>query len=500
MAPLLLILVLALSLALLAIAMFTFSVILSSYRIHRHLLAQGIFCYPFIPLIGHMRRLVAYRKAGRSIAFLEDAWRAHGLLHSISMGPSILLRVNDPAYFQDIFRNKASCYHKPSFSKLSLGEIIGTSSLILAEGEEHARHRRMINPAFHHHNIRDMQSIMVQETAEQIDEWLTRIPQPSSPSSSPHPFAVIELHRALSTLTLSIVASCAFGPGLKSIPNAFHIVTEALEKSLDILMRRLTLLVAFIPWVRDWPILGRVEQVKARSEMVELVRRVIAERREGKTGSTREGKLDLLDLLLSARDPQTGEQLTDAEVSAEAMTFVLAGHETTANLMSWTLYILMTRPALWAACVEEVRGVCGNEPPTYEQLAEMRVVEAVLNETLRLLPPVPLVGREVVKEHTIGEGTAKPLHLPLGVMVQVGAYIVHRSKEHWGEDAEQFDHTRWLRPAKPYSHPFAFIPFSIGSRNCIGLNFAQSAHCTTQHTRTRPCHHLCSPTISQHCR
>ena len=156
------------------------------------------------------------------------------------------------------------------------------------------------------------------------------------------------------------------------------------------------------------------------------------------------------------------------------MTFVLAGHETTANLLNWTLYILMTRPTLWAACVAEARTVCGTLPPQHSDLSRLLILDAVLQESLRLFPPVPVIARQAADEQVVGEGTDRPIHVPKGTFVQIAPHIVHRLTEYWGPTAGEFDHTRWMKKERPYSHPMAFLPFSAGPRNCIGQQFAMA--------------------------
>jgi cytochrome P450 len=154
------------------------------------------------------------------------------------------------------------------------------------------------------------------------------------------------------------------------------------------------------------------------------------------------------------------------------MVFVVAGHETTSNLMSFTLAALLRRPALWQDCLREVLSVCGENPPGYSHLSELPTCDAVLNETLRLFSPIPIVSREVYTETTIGGATDRPIHLPAKAVVQTHMSVIHRLKEYWGEDADKFDHTRWMKGKRPYTHPQAFMPFLTGPRGCIGSNFA----------------------------
>jgi cytochrome P450 len=437
----------------------------------RYWQSQRVSCAPFIPIIGHMPAMASYRGQDRALAMFEDQTAAYGLVHAISMGPRCVLRINEPQLIADVLRAKADCYHKPPLSRRTMGRLVGLGNLLMTEGEEHRKHRRLINPAFHHHNLTDMLHLMVRETERCISSWLQRLPADGAGSGSA-PSAVIDLHRDMSGLTLSIIAACAFGGGFSSIPDAVSTIYDSLESSLALLMRRVTLMVEFIPLLRSLPVLGKPEIRQAGRRMRQLVERVVRERREGKTGSEREGKQDLLDLLLSAKDAETGETLSEREVNDEALTFVLAGHETTSNLMSWTLFILMRRQELWDDCLQEVLAVCGEQPPDHAQLSALTLLDAVLNESLRLLPPVPIIARQAVRTHVIGERTARPITVPAGTLVHVIPHVVHRAAEYWGEDAASFDHRRWLSASRPYSHPFAFLPFSAGQRNCIGQQFA----------------------------
>ena len=147
-------------------------------------------------------------------------------------------------------------------------------------------------------------------------------------------------------------------------------------------------------------------------------------------------------------------------------------HETTSNLMSFTLVVLLKRPELWRDCLQEVLSVCGDSPPTHEQLSQLPTVDAVLHETLRYFNPVPMIARDVYTPHTIGAGTDHPIQVPKDATLQLHICVIHRLKQYWGEDADSYDHRRWMKGKKPYSHPYAFLPFSLGPRGCIGSNFA----------------------------
>ncbi|CAF5132777.1 unnamed protein product, partial [Rotaria sp. Silwood1] len=151
----------------------------------------------------------------------------------------------------------------------------------------------------------------------------------------------------------------------------------------------------------------------------------------------------------------------------ESLTFVLAGSETTGNLMVWMLYVLMTNENVLQACREEVDRVLPNGIElTNEHLQDLLVCEAVINETLRLYPPAPFFSRQCVREHTIG--TERQLHIPQGAIIVVNSYAFHRRSDMWPR-ALEFDYTRWMRDPKTglkpkLPHPYAYLPFAAGPR------------------------------------
>ena len=313
---------------------------------------------------------------------------------------------------------------------------------------------------------------MVVETDKQIDSWLTAAARSTSGRTE------TDMYEDMSHLTFTIVASCAFGEGFARIPNAAAVLHDCLSFLLEKTQDRVTSMVELIPIVRQLPLWHKPQMDDKRRQMWSVLEQVIKDRKAGKTG---EANVDFLDMLMQAVDDK-GVKLTDEEVRDEAMVMVVAGHETTANLMSWMLWKVMTTPQLWEECRQEVLSVCGMEAPTSDQLKELPILDAVINETLRMYSPVPIIGREVIMPHTLmpypDEGDRKPIPMIAGVQAHLNIHILHRLPEYWGEDAGVFDHRRWLRtgengvPKQPYSHPFAWLPFSAGERNCIGQTFA----------------------------
>ena len=394
-------------------------------------------------------------------------------LYAFNLGPQTHLTINDPHYLFDLTKRHAAHYVKSKATRMYLEPSAGSQNLLLLEGDEHKRHRRLINPSFHYDKLKDMVDLMVAEADKQIDGWL------AAADMSAASCVERDVHKDLSHLTFAIIAGCAFGAGFSSIPHAASTLQDNIVAIARLIQRRALTLVGILPLVKHLPLWGKPTIGRLQRENFAMVASVIQDRKEGRTAVKASGGYDLLQLLLEAEDTKTGERLTDAEVRDEAMSFVLAGHETTANLMSWMLWKLMTTPALWQECRQEVLNLCGMEAPSASQLKELPILDAVINETLRLYPPVPIISKEVITGHTIQPHPPNPskpsVTLPANAQIIVGLHLFHRSPEYWGDRADVFDHTRWLQPGKrPHTHELAFIPFSVpGDRGCIGSLFAR---------------------------
>jgi cytochrome P450 len=426
---------------------------------------QGVSSEPFVPLIGQTPELRRYRESGRLFEFHEKLTKKHGLIYLYFLGPYPRLSIQEPELIADILgRTQAHNYFKPADLSFRLKPLIGIHNLLVSNGEEHDRARKMLNPAFHFSNLQSMISIMTDETTKTIDILLQ-----SSSSSK------INLSKKLNALTLSIIASSAFGRSFETIPNAREIVDRAFTEVLAAIAYRASRMIILIPIISQLPYWGKDIIDRSSQDMSHFVDQIIADRRQGRSQSLCAGA-DLLDLLLSAVDNQ-GEPFTDQEIKDQTITFVLAGHETTSNLMAWAMYELMINPSVYKACQDEVDRILPNDTiPTSEHLNDLSIIEAVLQETLRLYPPAPFFVRQCINEQTIGSATDHPLYIPVGTTVLINTYAIHRRAEYWPRPNE-FDYTRWLRDPvtglKPkLAHPFCYLPFAAGPRNCIGQNFA----------------------------
>ncbi|CAF1282134.1 unnamed protein product [Rotaria sordida] len=390
----------------------------------------------------------------------------HGNIFLLGFGPKILVAVNEPDMIADVLgRSHAQDYTKPSGFSSDFNLLIGTHNLLVSKGYEHERARKMLNPAFHFVNLQSMVPIMTNNTAKAIDELITLSTQKE----------FVDLRTELNNLTLTIISSSAFGKGLETIANAEEIVCRAFTEQLEAIQYRSFRLIDRIPIINRLPFWHRRILDEGSRGVSNFVDQIIADRRQGRSTSQCSGD-DILDLLLSAVDEE-GKSFSDQEIKEQALTFVFAGHETTGNLMTWAMYVLMTNEQVWRACREEVDRVLPDGiEPTYEHLNELVVCEAILNETLRLYPPAPLFARQCLREHTIGSEDHRQLRIPVGGTVAINTYVLHRRADFWTRPFE-FDYTRWMRDPntglKPkLAHPYCYLPFASGPRNCIGRNFA----------------------------
>jgi cytochrome P450 len=446
------------------IAVIYFKLIYPEKQLYDAFRAQGINGEPFVPIVGQLPEMRKKRNNDETMIYHEELTKKHGYVFVYSFGPLTRLICNEPDLLADVLsRSNASNYVKPADFSASFAPIIGSHNLLLSEGNEHERARQMINPAFHHTNLKSMVSIIADRTAKAIQSII--FDEQNSKS--------VDLQVLFNALTLSIIASSAFGADFETNAHAKDVICRIFTEVIDATIYRSMRMVNQIPFLSQLPFWRKNVLDSGNKKIAELVNQMITDRRQGKSTSMSSGA-DLLDLLLSAVDDQ-GQLFSDQEIKEQALTFVFAGSETTGNLMVWMLYVLMTHNDVLQACREEVdRVLPSGTELTNEHLSALVVCEAVINETLRLYPPATFFLRHCIREHTIG--TKLQIHIPKGATILVNNYILHRRSDLWPRPLE-FDYTRWMRDPKTglkpkLAHPFAYLPFAAGPRSCIGQNFA----------------------------
>ena len=427
---------------------------------------QGVSCEPFVPLIGQLPDLRRASEKDVAMTYRMELIKKHGYVFVSGFGPLIRLHVMEPDMLADIFgRLHVQDYRKPDNTDKFFKPIIGVHNLLVSEGAEHERARKMLNPAFHFVKLQSMIPIIVDRTSQAIDELLRL-------SSGQQ---LIDLQAALNTLALTIIVSSAFGKGFETMTSTKQIICRAFTEILEAIEYRTMHMIDYIPIISKLPFWQKDILDKRSREISEFVDQIIDDRRANRSTSLSSSE-DLLDLLLSAVDTQE-QQFNNQEIKDHALTFVVAGHETTGNLMSWTMYVLMTNEQVLQACRDEVDRVLPNGiEPTHEHINQLVVCEAVLQETLRLYPPAPFLVRKCIREHYIGREGHRQIRVPVGAIVLSNTYILHRREEFWPHPLE-FDYKRWIRDSttglKPkLTHSFCYLPFAAGPHNCIGQNLA----------------------------
>ncbi len=365
---------------------------------------------------------------------------ALGDVSYFELGNQPIYFLNHPDLVRDMFVVSASKFTKGRAfqrAKLFLG-----NGLITSEGAVHLRQRRMIQPAFHRERIREYARAMVQYGDAMANEWQhgeTR-----------------DIDREMMRLTLQVVGKALFGTEMHTDADEFY---EALTVSMNIFNY---LQVPFSELLEDLPGEQSTEFTQARDTLDRIVYGVINERR--KTG---EDKGDLLSMLLMAQDEDDGSVMTDEQIRDEAMTLFLAGHETTANAMTWMWYLLSLNPDKEAKLHAELESVLGDRLPDLDDVPNLKYTEAVFAESMRLYPPVWCVGRFVAEDHEYGG-----YHVPTGSVALVSQYVTHRDARFW-DDPNDFIPERWEKlSVREAGQRFIYFPFGGGVRRCIGEGFS----------------------------
>ncbi|CAF1157394.1 unnamed protein product [Adineta ricciae] len=426
---------------------------------------QGVPGEPFVPLIGQLFTINRARANDEYMMYYQKLAEKHGPVFLMGFGPLTRLIVHEPDLLADVLgRSHAQDYKKTTFTSTVFKSIIGMHNLLVNEGEEHDRARKMLNPGFHFINLQSMVSIMINQTRKMIEELFISHNHPS-----------VDLQKEFSALTLAIIASCALGKNFETVSNAKDVINQTFTVVLEAIEYRTMCMINQIPFLAEMPFWHKRIIDKGAQEITRFVEQIITDRKQGRSESLCSER-DILDLLLSTVD-DLGQSFTDEEIREQALAFILAGHETTANLLSWAMYVLMTNETVLRACVDEIDQILPDDVDfTYEHINSLPICEAVLLETLRLYPPAPFFARNCIHEHTIGSEGGLQLKIPVNTTIFVNTYVLHRRPEFWPRPLE-FDYSRWLRnPITGYkpklAHPFCYLPFAAGPRDCIGKNFA----------------------------
>lgn len=347
--------------------------------------------------------------------------------------------ISEPALLQEILVTQNKKVIKQDSLRRSK-PLLGLG-LLTSEGDFWLRQRRLAQPGFHRERIAGYSQVMVDYTLSLIEPWQDG--------------ALLDLNREMMALTLAIVAKTLFNGEIT--PGTASEVGSALTEALH-LWDQVTLTNPLLDYL---PTPKRIRWKRAIARLDAVVNQII---QGHKAKGIDQG--DLLSMLMAARD-EDGSGMTDKQLRDEVMTIFLAGHETTANNLTWTFHLLAQHPEVVAKLEAEVDQVLGERAPTMADLPHLPYTEMVINESLRLFPPAWMIGREPIEDLQIGEYL-----ISKGESILMPIYILHRDERTFPEP-EAFRPERWADGLAKRIHPYAYIPFSSGPRICIGKEFAK---------------------------
>jgi cytochrome P450 len=381
--------------------------------------------------------LAAFRRD--PLGFLQQCQRQYGDVVEIRFWPWKTYVFTHPEHVKHILQDN----HRNYWKGLVIQKVkrIAGEGLVFSDGELWRRQRQLIQPAFHRERIAALGQMMVDTTAALLDRW-----QVHARSGQP-----LDIAEEMSALTLEIVAKALFGTDVDDDKEEIiGAVTAGMEYANYLLNHFLTPPL----WV---PIAVNRRGRRAIARIDRIVPKLIAKRR--RDGSERD---DLFGMLINARDAETNAAMDDKQLRDEIVTFLVAGHETTAVALSWTWHLLAQHADVEARLHTEVADVAHHAPA----LASLPYVRMTLEESMRLYPPAWATSRESYKEDHIGG-----VRIPPRTTVSISPYVTHRHPAYW-DDPERFDPERFTSERSAARPEYAYFPFGGGPRGCVGRQFA----------------------------
>lgn len=374
--------------------------------------------------------------------------REYGDVVRFRLGPRSAYLLSHPDFIKYVLQDNNKNFDKRTRGYDALRTLL-KDGLLTSEGAFWLRQRRIAQPAFHRDRIQTFATTMTSLTEELLESWRARM-KASTPVE-------LDVSQEMMRLTLRIVGLTLFSTDIsEDAPEVGAALTVALEHANEDITKILEI-PHFIPTPRNLRLKRAVRTLEG------LVDRLIAERR----GQTAGAPQDLMTMLMQARDEETGEGMSDEQLRYEVMTLAAAGHETTANGLTWSWYLLSKYPDAWRHLREELDAVLGGRTPGIEDLPRLPYTAGVIHESLRLFPPAWVISRSVIADDEIG---SYPIRA--GSYIFVSPYLVHRDPR-WWTDPEGFDPVRFSPDSGVERPRFAYFPFGGGPRQCIGNRFAE---------------------------
>ncbi|CAL9171710.1 unnamed protein product [Musa hybrid cultivar] len=362
-------------------------------------------------------------------------------------GPEPRICVSHPELIKQVLANKFGFYPKID-PPPNLTSLLG-KGLVLVEGTEWVRHRRVVGPAFHMDKLKILTKTMAECAKAMLEGWEAEDQQKE-----------IEVSAQFQELAVDVISQATFGSSFTEGKEVF-LAQQELQKIVVASHLNLSIPGAeYIPSrsnLYKWKLEKRV-----RSKLVSIIQARVDSKERCGYGN------DLLGLMLEACHNPEGQILSRDDIVDECKTFFFAGQDTTAQFVTWTMFLLSTNQNWQEKLREEVQRECGMQTPDADMLSKLKLVTMVLLETLRLYGPIDVLRRKTGKDMTLGK-----INIPKDTEIVMPITLTHRNKEIWGPDADEFNPIRFENGVtKAATHPTALLAFAVGPRACIGQNFA----------------------------
>ncbi len=377
------------------------------------------------------------------LVYLRRAASECGDVVRLPLGRQPVFLVNHPDLIKDIFVTSQKSFKKGRGLE-QIKRLLG-EGLLTSEGDFHLRQRRLIQPAFHRQRITAYGAAMTDYAVQTGRRWRDG--------------ETLDVHAEMMRLTLAVVGKTLFGAEVEAEAQEIDGALGEIIGLFHLLQLPYSHLLERLPF----PQVRRFRAARARLDAT-VYRLIGAHRAQGAEPDGSGG--DLLSMLLEARDEDDGGAMSDGQVRDEVMTMFLAGHETTANALTWTWLLLSLNPACEARFHAELDEVLAGRTPTADDLPRLTYTRQIISESMRLYPPAWAIGRRALADHALGDYV-----IPQGAVILIAPAVTHRDPRFF-PDPNRFDPDRWTPEAESARPKFAFVPFGGGARVCIGEQFA----------------------------
>ena len=361
-----------------------------------------------------------------------------------SNGPRTVAYVTDPALVEEVLLRGSEHFHKSPVEKQVFQHSLG-DGILTSQGASWRWQRRTAAPLFRPADLASLVPAMTAAAEDQAARWRTCAPG-----------SVQAIDHDMTETTFRVISETMFAGGA-------DVEAQAMLKASDRALASISwdIAAAMLRFPRWLWYPGKFARRQASQAMRASVATILARRRAAGLGGE-----DLLARLARAEDPETGAPMSEKQLIDNLLTFLAAGHETTAKALTWTLYLLARAPQWQRRIVDEVAAVAGDAPIGAAHIDRLAVTRSVLKESMRLYPPAPIMTRIAPESVTLGDKTLAP-----GTFIIVPIFAIHRHRKLW-EDPDRFDPDRF-RPEREAKYARTqFMPFGFGPRTCIGMTFA----------------------------